>query len=133
MKARQIPSRVRILIGERSSGVCEVCGQERATQVHHRRPRGMGGSRDPRIHEPSMLLHVGDHCHHHIEHNRGESIAEGWLLTHAGDRPVRTWIGYLLLDDGGGWTNLGTERPIESHHDGCEWWTSDVCSCGGIA
>lgn len=134
MKALQITKATREIVEERSSGVCEVCGQERATQMHHRRPRGMGGSRNAKIHEPSMLLHVGNGCHHYIEHNRNEAIAEGWLLeTGDLDRPVRTWHGYVAFDDEGGFTGFGFDRPPENHVESCEFWTSNTCTCGGWA
>lgn len=134
MKALQITKATRDIVSERSNGVCEVCGQEKATQMHHRRPRGMGGSRETRIHQPSMLLHLGNDCHEYIEHHRAEAIDEGWLLKNANDdRPVRIVGRYVAFDDDGGFTGFGPEKPVVEHTLGCTFWTSDDCDCGGGA
>lgn len=132
MRAKQITRQTRDIVAERSGGLCEVCRVERATQMHHRRPRGMGGSRLSKTHQPSMLLHVGDGCHAWIERNRQVSLAEGWLLRQSeSDRPVRTWMGFVVLDDDGGWTGgFGFDTPSVEHVDGCTWWETDVCDRG---
>lgn len=133
MRALQITKATRAIVAERSNDTCEVCGQEEATQMHHRRPRGMGGSRDARIHQPSMLLHLGNDCHHYIEHNRDEALDEGWLVKNANDdRPVRAQGRYVRFDDDGGFTGFGPEKPVVEHVLGCSFWTSDVCD-GGCA
>lgn len=73
MKALQIPNLVRIALVQRSYGLCEVrqeCNADQAKQAHHRRPRGMGGSRDLETNRLSNLLHVCNRCHDWIESNR---------------------------------------------------------------
>ena len=56
------PSRETLaLLAERSGGRCELCGAA-GEHTHHRRPRGMGSSRDPRINafalgEPRLDFH----------------------------------------------------------------------------
>lgn len=98
----------RLLVLARSGGICEVCGQARATNVHHRRPRGMGGT-SRAIESPAWLLHVCGQgntsgCHRRIENNREEARAAGWLLLPQQDAavtPVRLACGWVvLLDDG---------------------------------
>lgn len=52
--------------------------------MHHRLPRGMGGSRWAGIHSPALLvLLCGDGttgCHGWVEANRAEARRLGWLL-----------------------------------------------------
>ena len=90
---------LRPVILRRSGGRCEIAvpnqclgrapvmmveqadGQEVpvAANVHHRRPRGQGGSNDP-----ANLLHLCGSgttgCHGYIESNRTVARANGWLL-----------------------------------------------------
>lgn len=58
-------------IVERSSGFCECCGQWpdfRGIQVHHLKPKGMGGTK--REYPDDMLIALCGKCHsamHHIK------------------------------------------------------------------
>lgn len=128
-------TKARRIVSERSGGVCEVqlsgvC-QGRAGEWHHRRNRSQGGTW-----EPSNGLHLCSGCHRWITEHPAESYDEGWMLR-AGhwpeSTPVRTWHGYLLLDDAGDWTNLGFEKPLVEHAAGCEFWSHQPCDCGGVA
>lgn len=105
MKAKQIPAAVRKALHERSEGRCERCGNERATQAHHRRPRALGGSRDAGTNVLSNLLHLGNDCHAHVESYRSEAFSYGWLCRQAMDprqMPVeRRGVWVHLGDDGG--------------------------------
>ncbi|ORL34997.1 HNH endonuclease [Prescottella equi] len=93
----------------RSGGNCEVMAGPScllsAHQIHHRRPRGMGGTRRASTNAPSALLHVCWPCHGHIEANREKALKNGWLVSQ-GDEPVEQsvlWRGRpVLLDDNGG-------------------------------
>jgi hypothetical protein len=88
--------------------MCEVCDAEPASNFHHRKPRGMGGTRLP-IHGPEWLLHLcgtgTTGCHGHIENHPELSYSMGWKIRgirHPRDAPVRLhgqW--YILLPDGG--------------------------------
>lgn len=93
MKAQQIPAAVRTALAERSGGVCErdACG--RAAHAHHRRPRGMGGSREWATNSLANLLHVSRKCHDHIESYRSESYDKGWLVKQGVD-PMRIPVRY---------------------------------------
>jgi len=42
---------------------CEVCGAVRNLDRHHVIPRGMGGRRDPAIHDPANLMTLCRQCH----------------------------------------------------------------------
>jgi len=104
----------RIVIA-RSGGICEVCGRRAMTNIHHRRGRGMGGTRRA-IHSPSWLLAVCGQgntsgCHGRIESDRPTAEANGWALPwsveDASTVPVRLALGLVLLDDDGGYTLAG--------------------------
>lgn len=68
----------------------------------------MGGTRNPAIHDPANLLRIcGDGvlgCHGHIERNRDEALANGWLVRSGADPatvPVLLWdYRWVLLGDG---------------------------------
>lgn len=92
--------------------VCERCGRASGTNVHHRRPRGLGGSKDLATNLPSnLLLLCGSGttgCHGWIESQRTEAKANGWLLEQWQsplETPVRVHDrGLVLLDNIGGMT-----------------------------
>lgn len=64
---------------ERDGYACRRCGHD-PQQVHHRKPRGMGGTRDPRINACSNLVALCQVCHTYIEMNRAWARSEGWLV-----------------------------------------------------
>lgn len=119
MKAQQIPGRVREIVKERSGGFCEVCAQAWAVQIHHRRPRALGGSRDPATNQPSNLLHLCLQCHQHIESHRGQALRQGWLVRQAHnpkDVPVFLCSNgrAVFLDDDGGRREATQAELIEA-------------------
>lgn len=96
----------RTKIKERADNRCEVCGlrMERG-QIHHRRPRGMGGTRRPDASSPSNGLYVHLHCHNMIESNRRRAAYLGWLVGWGRlveEAEVRLWDGWFLLTPDGG-------------------------------
>lgn len=103
-----ISKAVQQIVEARSGGVCEVaaigCTGE-ATQMHHRRPKGMGGDKRPATNAPGNLLHVCYACHRMIEDNRLDAALHGWLL-HSEQSPAdeictyRSFDGTILHDDG---------------------------------
>lgn len=86
--------------------------------VHHRKPRGMGGSKDPAINTAAnLLLLCGsgvDGCHGWVETNREQAIDLGYLISRLSDRPpdtvpVKRWgVEWVLLDADGSLT-LGVD------------------------
>jgi 5-methylcytosine-specific restriction protein A len=66
----------------RDAGRCRRCGAI-GHQIHHRRPRGMGGTSDPLINNPSNLVLLCQPCHAEVESAREQAYDSGWLLRHA--------------------------------------------------
>lgn len=76
----------------RSGHRCEVCGghldARREPTVHHRLPRGMGGTSDPDVHRlDRLLLLCGgalggvQGCHGDVEARTGQDVYDfGWLV-----------------------------------------------------
>lgn len=98
-----LPARTRDQLLERSRGGCELCGH-RATNVHHRKPRGMGGTRQSDIHALTNLLHLcgtgTTGCHGAIEADRARAHQYGWLVSQWQDPaqvPVRIPGGWVYL------------------------------------
>lgn len=109
----------RDLIAQREGGRCFRCGTtvlwwptgNRAEAVcpysiHHRRPRGMGGSTDPGTDHPSnglLLCGTGTTgCHGWVESHRAAALADGYLVPQGADprrAPVRLPSGGLVLLD----------------------------------
>jgi hypothetical protein len=83
-----VPPATRRAVRERDQDHCVRCGAQALTgpnSIHHRRPRGMGGTRDPRTHALSNLVllcgSATTGCHGWIESNRAEAVALGWLIS----------------------------------------------------
>lgn len=89
MKSQQLTYAQRIAVAVRFEQRCARCGEHagglRGGEVHHRVPRRMGGTRDPRSSDPRNLVLLCQPCHEWIERNRAEALTGGWLLhTYAG-------------------------------------------------
>ena len=99
---------------------CEVCGVtingERGVHwsVHHRVPRGMGGTTSAAVNAvPSLLVVCGSAttgCHQRIESRRAEARVNGWLVARGLD-PETTPV---LIDNGSRWVYLGSNGK---YHD----------------
>jgi 5-methylcytosine-specific restriction protein A len=96
------------IVKVRSGLHCERCGVSvkwSGGQVHHRLPRGAGGTSRVEINSPANLLHLCDECHAWVESNRTEAYEKGWLVRQAhvpAERPVLTHeYGWVLLSDSG--------------------------------
>ena len=101
---------VRALVWERDSGCCVRCGLRGGDHVwpphalHHRRPRGAGGSRLEDTNSPANLVTVCSPCHDWIESQRMLAGVHGLLLHQASDpgaiaiRYRGRWV--LLTHDG---------------------------------
>lgn len=94
------------LVDARSGGVCEFCGSRRASEHHHRTPRGMGGSsRNPLIHRSSAIFHLCGGCHRETEAYRTLARDAGLLVRRDKDTtnaPISRRGDWVLLDDEGG-------------------------------
>ncbi len=90
---------------ERSAGRCDLCGMPvAAAHFHHRRPRGMGGTRRKDSGELSNCLLLHPRCHADIESNRERAIENGWLVPQYQDPesiPVKLWMGIRYLSSDG--------------------------------
>jgi 5-methylcytosine-specific restriction protein A len=91
------PDSVRDIILTRSGGVCEIDGCGPATAVHHRAPRGMGGSRGGWVNRAANGIAVSDACHAAIESDRETALKNGWLLSRNG-RQMADEVEVLLFD-----------------------------------
>ncbi len=97
---------VRALIKLRANNRCELCGSRLlGGHIHHRQPRGMGGSRTVESKGSAangLWIHPG--CHMTIELSRARALDKGWLIKQGQDpasTPVRLWDGWWLLADDG--------------------------------
>lgn len=91
---------------------CVRCGMFVRTwgaSIQHRKPRGMGGTKDPSINSAANLIVLcGDGvrgCHGWVESHRDEAHAAGWSLPWWEDPtavPVTYWDGrkYTLSSEG---------------------------------
>lgn len=97
--------KVRAVVTDRAAGRCELCGvTEAGLQYHHRRPRGMGGSRRADTNQASNCALLCPKCHCLIESNRTEAKKRGWLVRQ-GHNPAQVPVfregRWVLLDDHG--------------------------------
>ena len=103
------PAKVRTLIRERAGANCERCGDPHnvgmhGIQVHHRRPRGMGGTRRHGTNGAANGLYLCGMCHRVVENNREVSLMLGQLVPQHKDPhdvPVLYSGEWVLLDDDG--------------------------------
>lgn len=89
------------LVMDRAGNCCERCGRARPEQIHHRKPRGAGGTSDPEINSPVNLLALCSPCHLAVERDRSVAYEQGWLVRRE-HNPATTpvWLafrGYSLL------------------------------------
>lgn len=97
----------------RDGYACARCGQAGTLNLHHRTPRGMGGSRDPLSASPANLVTLCGSgttgCHGWVESHRDQAVTEGWIVLRGTDPatvPVRI-NGYLWVLG-----HDGAKRPI---------------------
>lgn len=110
----------RQLIKERAGGCCERCGKTITGDhsIHHRKPRGMGGTRDPKANSPANLVLLcgsattPDGCHTGVERFRESAITTGYIVSRSADPeliPIKMASGWWFLRPDG--TKLPTVRP----------------------
>lgn len=97
---------VKEAVDKRSANKCERCGLpvRGKGQYHHRRPRGMGGSKNPAVGSAANCLYLHPNCHAFIESYRQKALRSGYLvMQHQApeDIPVKRWDGWVLLGQDG--------------------------------
>ena len=96
---------VRNQIKKRSKERCEVCGALALhPQIHHRRPRGMGGSKDPVTGSAANGMWIHATCHSKIESERSWALDRGYLVRQSDDPrevPIKIFGLWWLLDEEG--------------------------------
>lgn len=135
MSATGFTPRAEQLILQRDGGNCVRCGRhvvymERgiAWSIHHRRPRGSGGTSVAWVSAAAngiVLCGSGTTgCHGWVEARRTESIEDGFLISANGQAkadevPIKhTRLGLVLLDDEGGYEPVADEpHPDEEWKD----------------
>ena len=102
MRATGPDLRTRQAVIDRDQRRCVRCSAP-MVQIHHRRPRGMGGSRrDEAINAPSNLVCLCASCHRWIEAHPAQSFEDGWRVRRAHDpRAIPLIVGdsEVYLDD----------------------------------
>ena len=124
---------VRDRILERNQGMCEVCGLAAPQQIHHRRPRGAGGTKRPESNQAANGLAACQECHAMVESNRIHALDRGWLVPQnlAPDGVPVVFHGdwALLCNDGavfrppqgpGRCERCGFHIEIQGHRYGCQ-------------
>jgi 5-methylcytosine-specific restriction protein A len=97
---------MRELVLERDSG-CVICGRgPHGLQIHHRKPRRMGGRSIPEINSPVNLVSLCPADHAVVESARTDALEAGWLVYEFEDPaevplPHHLFGACYLLPDGG--------------------------------
>ena len=96
---------VRDTILARAKDGCELCFFSHPQQLHHRRPRGAGGSKAADTNTPANALAICAACHLMVESHRELALEYGWLVRQGHDpasvpvlRHGSDWV--LLNNDG---------------------------------
>ena len=110
------PKAVRDTILARAKGGCEVCFFAQPDQIHHRRPRGAGGSKAVDTNTASNGLAICSGCHRMVESNRKEAFTNGWLV-HQGHDPASVPV----LRFGSDWVLLADDGTTTTYKAGAEW------------
>lgn len=97
----------RELVMQRAGRRCERCHGRQALQIHHRQPRQMGGTSDPRINDYTNLALLCYTCHRWVESNRTAATNEGWLVPRRKGMPPAQ-VPWLAVD--GWWWPTG--KPL---------------------
>lgn len=120
---RKAEESARKIVRERDGHRCQLCGRsivDYPSSIHHRRPRGAGGS--ALLEQPSNLVRLcGDGvrgCHGWLEANRTHAKEIGWILpklnldVRADETPLLTVDGWMLLDDFGSRTPCAAPAEV---------------------
>lgn len=109
------PRTVRNMVLRRADGRCERCALwTDAVQLHHRRPRGMGGSKRADTNSPANALALCRRCHADVESMRADAYELGYLVSSllAPEMvPVFRCGQWVNLDQAGGYRIRGGTAP----------------------
>jgi len=116
----KVEEEVRFTVLARAFYRCERCGGGATAfgfSVHHRLPRGMGGSKNANLHKSANLIVLCgsgvDGCHGWVESNRDEARAKGYLLYRIDNASEIPFIDIdeiaWLIDDSGQKTRFDTK------------------------
>jgi 5-methylcytosine-specific restriction endonuclease McrA len=89
---------------------CSLCGKliDLHYELHHRRPRGSGGSKDPKTNLPSNGVLLDPSCHRWVESNRELARERGFLVRQGNDpamQPIdHAVFGLAYLNTDATWT-----------------------------
>ena len=102
------PPDVKAAAAVRAMGRCEVQTEDctgTGQDYHHRRNRGMGGSKAAEVNALSNCLLACRPCHDWIGRHPAVAYERGWLVSkHRHPAEVPVWWGrWVLLDEHGGW------------------------------
>lgn len=75
-----MPRPARQLVMARCHGHCERCGWWVGGDIHHRQPKGMGGSTRPDRHNVENLVHLCRRCHSWAHGKPIDASAEGFIV-----------------------------------------------------
>ncbi|MBB4931816.1 hypothetical protein F4561_002636 [Lipingzhangella halophila] len=111
---------VRALVSDRDGGQCARCGLliTREWSLHHRVPRGSGGSKRPEINSPANLLLLcgsatsPEGCHLAVESHRRDAQRTGYLITKLANLDPAD---VPLLYHGAAWVRLDHHGGITVH------------------
>lgn len=104
LKASPEEQLAREVTRSRSGGLCEICGDARATNFHHRKNRSQGGQWCP-SNSLDLCGSGTTGCHGLVGANPKRSYEQGWLVRRGHD-PAKTpvWLagrGFAWLTDDG--------------------------------
>lgn len=122
-KPLKVSEETRFTVLARGFYKCERCYgdfYENGVSVHHRRPRMMGGSKKPELHQPANLIALCGSgvtgCHGWVESNRDKAREQGFLITNvesASDIPFQDKSGkWWKIDNYGQKHSLDTNRNL---------------------
>lgn len=96
----RIPDKVRRLVMERAGDLCEMCGQQRAMELHHRRNRSQQGK-----HTPANLGALCSPCHQFVTVHPAAAVRSGWSIQGTRATPEGVAVRYrgvwCVLSDSG--------------------------------
>jgi hypothetical protein len=102
------PKQVRDIITARAKGGCEICFFSHPDQIHHRRPRGAGGSKAPDTNLASNGIAICAACHRMVESNRELAFTNGWLVRQGHDPAT-----VPVLRHGSEWVQLNNDGDMK--------------------